>query len=128
MFQEICASYEGLMKSNPEKGLGHFLTALKVFNIKKEFHHFLVTLTGFNFEKWLQPISKILKVFQNNYSVECWLTAASEGHLHILMTNELDQLWVPNSIALGIFLLFGMKFSWNKETDTFTYQMCATWS
>ena len=36
------------MKRNPEKGLGHFLTAL---NIEKEFHHFLVTLTGFNFEK-----------------------------------------------------------------------------
>ena len=25
---------------------------------------------------------------------------------------------MPNFIAIGIYFLFGMKFSWNEETDT----------
>ena len=34
------------------------------------------------------------------------------------MINELDQLWVPNFIALGIYFNFGTNFSWNEGTDT----------
>ena len=34
------------------------------------------------------------------------------------MINELHLLWVPNFIAIGIYFLFGTKFSWNEETDT----------
>ena len=34
------------------------------------------------------------------------------------MINELDLLWVPNFIALGIYFNFRTKFSWNEEIDT----------
>ena len=34
------------------------------------------------------------------------------------MINELHLLRVPNFIAIGIYFLFGTKFSWNEETDT----------
>ena len=34
------------------------------------------------------------------------------------MINELDLLWVPIFIAIGIYLLLGTKFSWNKGIDT----------
>ena len=101
---------------NTEKGLHDFLTTLKVFNIEKGFHHLLEALIkGLNFEKWLHHILTTLKVFQNNYSVECWWTAASECRLsyHIFI-NELDLLSVPNLIALGIYFLFGIKFSWDE--------------
>ena len=59
-----------------------------------------------------------LKVFQNSYSVECWWTA-SEGRLscHIYIY-ELDLLWVPNLIVLGIYILFWTKFFWNVGIDT----------
>ena len=33
------------------------------------------------------------------------------------MINEIDLLWVPNYIALGIFFIFGAKFSWNEGID-----------
>ena len=36
----------------------------------------------------------------------------------IFMINELHLLWVTNFIAIGIYFLFGTKFSWNVETDT----------
>ena len=81
---------------NTEKGKHH---CLKVFNIEKGLHHFLMTL----------------KVFQNNCSVECWWTAASEGHIFIY---ELDLLWVSNSIALWIYFFFGTKSSWNEGIYT----------
>ena len=34
------------------------------------------------------------------------------------MINEFDLLRVPNFIALGIYFLFGTKFSWNEGIDT----------
>ena len=34
------------------------------------------------------------------------------------MINELDLLWVPNFIVLGIYFIFGTKFSWNEVIDT----------
>ena len=34
------------------------------------------------------------------------------------MINELKLLWVPNLIALGIYFIFGTKFSWNERIDT----------
>ena len=36
----------------------------------------------------------------------------------ISMINELDLLRVPNFIALGIYFIFGTKFSWKKGIDT----------
>ena len=30
------------------------------------------------------------------------------------MINELDLLWLPNFIALGIYFIFGTTFSWNE--------------
>ena len=36
----------------------------------------------------------------------------------IFMINELHLLRVPNFIALGIYFLFGIKCSWNEETNT----------
>ena len=88
---------------NTDKVLHNFLTILKVFNIGKELHDFLATPKSFNFEKWLHYFLMAPKVFQNNYSVECWWTAASEGHIFI---NELDLLWVPNFIALWVYIFF----------------------
>ena len=59
-----------------------------------------------------------LKVFQNSYSVECWWTATSEGRLsYHMFINEPDLLWVPSFIALGIYFLFGTKFSRNEGID-----------
>ena len=88
---------------------------LKVFNIEKGHHYFLETLKGFNFEKWLHHILINLQVFQNSYSVECWWTTVSEGHLscHIFIS-QLNLLWVPNFISLGIYFPFGTKFFWNE--------------
>ena len=103
---------------NTEKGLHHFLRALKVFNFDER-DPSLETLKGFNFEKWLRHILITRKVYPNSNSVECWWTAVSEGRYHIIfMINELHLLWVPNFIAIGIYFLFGTKFSWNEETDT----------
>ena len=36
----------------------------------------------------------------------------------IFMINELDLLWVPNFMALGIYFISGTKYSWNKGIDT----------
>ena len=96
--------------------LHHFLRTLKVFNIGKGLNHFLETLKGFSFEKWLYHILMTLKVFQNSYSGEQSLVKVAY-HI-IFMINELHLLWVPNFIAIGIYFLFGTKFSWNEETDT----------
>ena len=40
-----------------EKGLGHFLTALKVSKTQKELHHCLTTLRIFNTEKRTPSLS-----------------------------------------------------------------------
>ena len=34
------------------------------------------------------------------------------------MINELELLWVPNFTVLGIYFIFGTKFSWNEGIDT----------
>ena len=34
-----------------------------------------------------------------------------------IMINEPDLSWVPNFIALGIYFIFGTKFSWNEGID-----------
>ena len=34
------------------------------------------------------------------------------------MTSELELLWLPNFIPLGIYFIFGIKFSWNEGNDT----------
>ena len=36
----------------------------------------------------------------------------------IFKINKLDLLWVPSFIALGIYFIFGTKFSWNGWIDT----------
>ena len=100
-----------------KKGCMTFLQLLK-FNIEKGYHHLLETLAGFNFRKWLHHILMTLKLFQNSYSVECWWTAASECLLsYDIFINELDLLWLSNFIALGMYFLFGTKFSWNEGVE-----------
>ena len=37
-----------------------------------------------------------------------------------IMINQLDLLWVLNFTALGIYSIFGTKFSWSEEIDTFS--------
>ena len=37
---------------------------------------------------------------------------------NIFMINELDLLWLANFIALGIYFIFGTKFSGNEGIDT----------
>ena len=34
------------------------------------------------------------------------------------MINKLELLWSPHFIALGIYFIFGTKFSWNEGIDT----------
>ena len=34
------------------------------------------------------------------------------------MINNLGLLWLPNFIKLGIYFIFGTKFSWNDGIDT----------
>ena len=34
------------------------------------------------------------------------------------MINELDLLWLPSLIALGIYFIFGTNFFWNEGIDT----------
>ena len=94
-----------------------FLRLLK-FSIEKGNHHFLETFTDLSFRKWLHHILMTLNVFQNNYSVECWWTAASEYLLsyHIFI-NKIDLLSVSNFIALGMYFLFGTKFSLNEGIE-----------
>ena len=36
----------------------------------------------------------------------------------IFMINEFDLLLLPNSLAFGIYFIFGTKFSWNEEIGT----------
>ena len=44
-----------------------------------------------------------------------WISAISNT---IFMINELGLFWVSNLIALGIYFVFGTKFSWNDRIDT----------
>ena len=105
---------------NTEKGLHHFLRTLKVSNIEKGLHHFLETLKG-------------LKVLKNDSVTFLWLIkfikiailqkAGEQPPLKVafhitFMINKLHLLWVPSFIAIGLYFLFGAKFSWNEETDT----------
>ena len=102
-----------------KKGYMTFLRLLKFLIMKKDSITSLRLLKVFNFEKWLHHILITLKVFQNSFSVKCWWTAASEDRLlYHNFIKELDLLWVPNCIALGIYFLFGTKFSWNEGIDT----------
>ena len=50
-----------------KKGLRHFLTTLKVFNTEKGHHH---CIKVFNTEKRHHHVLTTLKVFQNSYSGE----------------------------------------------------------
>ena len=53
---------------------------------------------------------------------QIWPTSLISGEdIHsnsIFMINKLDLLWVPNFIALEIYLIFRTKFSWNEGIDT----------
>ena len=40
------------------------------------------------------------------------------------MINELNLLWSTKFMALGIYLTFGTKFSWNEEIDTYFNVEC----
>ena len=42
----------------------------------------------------------------------------------IFMIKELNLLWLPNFIALGIYFVFGTKFSWNEGIDTWFNVKC----
>ena len=44
-----------------------------------------------------------------------WISAISNT---IFMINEPGLFWVSNLIALGIYFVFGTKFSWNERIDT----------
>ena len=43
----------------------------------------------------------------------------------VFTVNKLDLLWVSNFIALGIYFIFGTKFSWNEGIEK--CRMCVTW-
>ena len=56
MFQEICASYESLIKRD-EKDSVMFLLFLKLLKTQKELHHCLTTFKVFNTEKRTPSLS-----------------------------------------------------------------------
>ena len=59
------------------------------------------------------------KVFQGSYSVNAGEQSFLKVAYHIIfMIDELQVLWLPSFIALGICFLCGTRFSWNEETDT----------
>ena len=102
----------------PKKGSMTFLRLLRFLILKKD----SITYLRLLLKVWILKndsitFLRLLKVFQNNYSVECWWTAASASCLsyHIFI-NELDLPSVPNLIALGIYFLFGIKFSMDEGT------------
>ena len=92
----------------PKKDSVTFCRLSKFLILKKGFRH---CPRVFNNKKWLHRFLMTLTVFWNSYSGEYLWTA-------VFVINELHLLWVPNFIALGIYILFGAKFFWNEETDT----------
>ena len=40
------------------------------------------------------------------------------------MINELELLWLPNFIALRVYLIFGTTFSWNEGIETWFNEKC----
>ena len=61
LFQEICASYESLIKHDPWKDLVTFLQLLKLLKLKKEFHQCPTTFKVFNTEKSAVTFLELLK-------------------------------------------------------------------
>ena len=73
-----------------EKGLGHFLTTLKTFNIQKELHHCLKALKVFNTEKGYHHC---LKMFDTEKGLHRFLMTLKvlnieKGHYHFLGTHR----------------------------------------
>ena len=103
---------------NTEKALHDFLTTHKFLILKKDTITSLRLLKVLIFKSDSITFLWLLKGFQNSYSVECWWETATEGHLsYHLFINKLDLLWMPNLVGLGMYFLFGTKFSWNEGID-----------
>ena len=84
LFQEICTSYENLMKREHWKRLG--FTAFTAFKTKKELHHCLTTLKAFNAEKGLRHFLTTLKVFNTEKRQHyCLKVFNTEKRLHHLL-------------------------------------------
>ena len=103
----------------PEKNFSTFSWLLKFLPLKKGSITSL-RLRGFDFEKRLHHILMTPKKF---FKIAILWNAGEQPLLkfayHIIfMINKLHLLWVSSSIALGIYFLFGTKFSWNEGTDT----------
>ena len=109
-----------------ETGLGHFLTAFKASKTHKELHHYLTTVKVFNTEKkYSVTFLRLLKLLmlKKVFITFLWLLKffkySVKGRLsYSIYINELDLLWGPSFIALGIYFFIGTKFSWNKGIDT----------
>ena len=131
MFQEICTSYESLIKHGHwKKDSVTLLRLLKLLTLKKDSTTFLRLLKLLILKMdsiislWLL---KVL-ILKNDSITFLWLLKffkiAGEQPLlkaayHIIfMINKLHLLSVPNFIALGINFLFGTTFSWNWGIDT----------
>ena len=57
----------------------------------------------------------------------CMITLFSwpnSPHYIVLKIYKLELLWVPNIVALGIYSIFGTKFSWNEGIDTCFHAKC----
>ena len=49
----------------------------------------------------------------------CLISGQDPQFSNMFKINKLDLLWVPNFfIAIGIYFIFGIKFSWNAGIDT----------
>ena len=70
-----CASYQSSSYHITEKGLGHFLTALKASKTHKELHHCLMTLKVLMLKKGFRHFLMNLKVFN-----------IEKGHHHFFET------------------------------------------
>ena len=115
-----------------KKGLHCFLTTLKVFNPEKRhhrclkvfhtekgLHHLLETLEGIILKNDSVTFLKLVKFIKIAILQNAGEQPLVKVAYHIIfMINELHLLWVTNFIAVGIYFLFGTKFSWNVETDT----------
>ena len=68
-------------------------------------------------ENFFRNMLGCLKGMFHKYFTNMYLPGGAISNI-ILMMNELDLLWLPSFIALGIYFIFGTKFSWNEGIDT----------
>ena len=112
----------------------NFIKIGENFSFRTKFRKFLVLGQGHQFQLiismpviismldlfWVANIIKIWHITFLRPSLPKFFILGLRSAISdiIFMINELDLLWLPNIIALGIYFIFGTKFSWSERIDT----------